>query len=146
MNRQIIPESGTAQGPVESFEVSPTLDTSSNPHAVMCMRSDHLSQNGTLVSDNVSKTLDVASQPPVLCIETGQAEAAHHPTENVSATLNCNHEQPIVCIGSDSSRPTVDEDVVPTLHVGGGVPMIASGRSALAAGRESGSSTSERES
>lgn len=34
LNREIIPEHGTAQGPVEQYEVCPTLDTSAQPHGV----------------------------------------------------------------------------------------------------------------
>lgn len=81
----------------------------------------------------------------VLCLETGQAAAAAAaaPNEDVAPTLNCNHEQPILVIGSDSSRPTCDVDVVPTLHVGGAVPMVARSSALCAQGtpRASGSST-----
>lgn len=80
---------------------------------------------------------------PVICLETGQAAAASAPNEDVAPTLNCNHEQPILVIGSDSSRATCDVDVVPTLHVGGAVPMVArsSALSAQGTPRASGSST-----
>lgn len=80
---------------------------------------------------------------PVICLETGQAAAVSAPNEDVAPTLNCNHEQPILVIGSDSSRPTCDVDVVPTLHVGGAVPMVARSSALCAQGtpRASGSST-----
>ena len=82
----------------------------------------------------------------VLCIETGQAAAASAPNDNVAPALNCNHEQPILVIGSDSSRPTCEVDLVPTLHVGGAVPMVAESSALYAheTPRESASSTSGR--
>lgn len=62
-------------------------------------------------------------------------------SENVSTTLNAAHEQPIVCMSSDTSNAAIDEDVAGTLHVGGGLPLIAAALSARGTTRESATST-----
>ena len=58
------------------------------------LKTDHLSQNGTLESFEISPTLDVASQPPV------------------------------VCITNDTSHAAIDGDLCGTLLAGGGSPAI----------------------
>ena len=56
---------------------SPTLSVSdSHAPAVLSLQTDHLSQNGTNVSEEVCKTLDVASQVPVVCMADDNAHAA----------------------------------------------------------------------
>lgn len=77
----------------------------------------HQSDGGLGIERKQAKTLDVASQPPVVCMQDGQANGGIG--ENVSTTLNASHEQPIVCMSSDTSNAAVDEDVAGTLHVGG---------------------------
>ena len=71
--------------------MSPTLTVSdSHAPAVLALQTDRLSQNGTNVSQEVYKTLDVASQVPV------------------------------ICIADDNSRAAVDVDMCGSLKVGGG--------------------------
>lgn len=100
LNREIIPENGTAQGPVESFEVCPTLDTNSQPHgvAVYALQSDGSTSTNShgdgFNDDGSAYTLNLVDRQSVVCIESGQANAAI--CEDHAPTLNCEHEQPIV--------------------------------------------------
>lgn len=59
LNREIIPENGTAQGPVEQYEVCPTLDTGSQPHAIAAYtqptRSCGCTCNGNLARRSTSR-------------------------------------------------------------------------------------------
>lgn len=125
-------------------EQSPSLTADYHNPACLCLQTDHLSQNGTNVSDNICKTLDIASQTPVVCLGSGQANAMIG--NDVSCTLNCQQEQPIVCIGSDTVNASIDSDLCGTLHVGGGTPLIVSGLSARAITRESETNTCRTES
>lgn len=56
-------------------------------------------------------------------------------------TMNADHEQPIVCMAGDNANAAIDIGIAGTLHVGGGVAMIASARSAHGTSRESGINT-----
>lgn len=77
------------------------LTGSATKRSAICMQSDHISQNGTLTSVDICKTLDVASKTPV------------------------------VCVANDTANAAVDIDACGTLLAGGGSPpMIASVRSA----------------
>lgn len=75
-------------------EQSPTLTADYHNPAVLSLQTDHLSQNGTNVSTEVCKTLDVASQVPVVCLQDGQANGGI--CDDHAPTLNAMHEQPIV--------------------------------------------------
>ena len=141
LNRQIIPEGGTARGPVETYALAPTLDASAQAHAVMtqygeevagtltarndsspcadrgqnvlCLQTDHMGQNGTNVSVEVCKTLDLASASPVMCVASGQANAEQ--TEGFSPTLNCGHDgPPVVCVTDDNANAAIDENMAGT--------------------------------
>ena len=72
----------------------------------LTLQTDHLSQNGTNVSQEVCKTLDVASQPPV------------------------------VCMASDAQNAAIDDDMAGTLLSGGGSPPIVAALSAQGTTRE----------
>lgn len=176
LNREIIPENGTAQGPVEQHEVCPTLDTAAQPHGVAvtggCLTSWDVQSKRIFDEDGVAPTLNSGDregggiQPSVLafaqntrdevriqgdgtisgalsaspgmkqttyvaalqsdgstsvnshgdgfnddgsaytlnlidrqsvvCIESGNSNAAANPSEELSPTLNCMSEQPIV--------------------------------------------------
>lgn len=75
------------------------LTGSAAKRSAICMQSDHISQNGTLTSVDICKTLDVASKTPV------------------------------VCVANDTANAAVDIDACGTLLAGGGSPpMIAVGR------------------
>ena len=97
--------------------------TYSIPGSVMILRADHLSQNGTNVTQDLCHTLDCASQTPIVCIASGQANA--ETTEGISPTLTALHEQPIICMADDNAHAAINEGVAPTLKVGGGKTLIA---------------------
>lgn len=56
-------------------EQAPTLIAGKEP-SVLSLQTDHMGQNGTNVSVDVCKTLDVASQTPVVCVADDNANAA----------------------------------------------------------------------
>jgi DNA (cytosine-5)-methyltransferase 1 len=80
MNREIIPEGGTAQGPVESYELCPTLDTHSKPHgvAVMCLQDGQA--NGGICDDH-APTLNAMHEQPIVIDRAAynQGENAAYP-------------------------------------------------------------------
>ena len=53
-------------GPLVQDDVSATLATNQD-QTLFCLQTDHMGQNGTNVSVEVCKTLDVASSTPVIC-------------------------------------------------------------------------------
>lgn len=64
------------------------------PCSAISLKTDHLTQNGTLESIEVAQTLDVASAPPVICIT------------------------------NDTSHAAIDHNLCGTLLAGGGSPPI----------------------
>lgn len=60
--------------------------------SAICLQTDHMNQNGTQTSVDICKTLDVASQTPVVCVSDDQAHSA------------------------------IDVDMAGSLKVGGGAP------------------------
>ena len=76
-------------------EQSPSLTADyHNPAVTYMLQVDHMSQNGGNVSVEVSKTLDVGSQTPIVCLQDGQANGGI--CDDHAPTLNAMHEQPIV--------------------------------------------------
>lgn len=76
--------------------------------------------------------------PIVMATAAANAEIA----EDCSPTLlgeTC--ERPIVCMASDAPNAAIDDDLAGTLHVGGGLPLIASARCARTTARASTTST-----
>ena len=65
LNRQIIPEHGTAQGPVESLELTPCLDTN-GPHAV-CIGS---TQANAAINHELCATLDHGNNHPLIFLNS----------------------------------------------------------------------------
>lgn len=64
-------------------EQSPTLTIDHNPVVMafdttqaICLQADHIGQNGKQTSVEICKTLDVASQTPVVCVSDDQAHSA----------------------------------------------------------------------
>lgn len=80
LNREIIPENGTAQGPVESYETCPTLDTHSKPHgvAVVCLQDGQA--NGGICDDH-APTLNAMHEQPIVIDRAAynQGENAAYP-------------------------------------------------------------------
>lgn len=100
INRQMETES-TAQGKPESFEIAPTLDTST-PHTVVSLQTDHLSQNGTNVSVEVCKTLDTASGvPAVMCMASGSSHAEIGYDIATTQAARQYKDPPIICVPDD---------------------------------------------
>lgn len=78
-------------------DCAPCHTINANAHVpAIALQTDHMCQNGTNVSEEVCKTLDVASATPV------------------------------VCVADDNSNAATDVDMCGSLKVGGGVPWIAS--------------------
>ena len=113
-------------------------------HAALTLQTDHLSQNGTNVSQEVCKTLDVASQVPVVMTQYGSIAGTLSARADSSPCAD--RGQNIVCMADDNTHAAVDIDLCGSLKVGGGQPLIAtgktsSGRSAQETTRASATST-----
>lgn len=86
-----------------------------------CFQTDHMGQNGRNHSVEVCKTLDVASQTPVVYTQYG---------ENLAETITARHDsspcadrgQNVICVSDDQANSAISLDVSGTLKVGGGVP------------------------
>ena len=81
LNRQIIPEHGTAQGPVESLEVTPCLDTN-GPHAV-CMATG---QANAETMRGMSPPLNAAHEQPIVCTDSDGKNSANYIVRRLTPT------------------------------------------------------------
>ena len=109
-------------------------------------------QNGNVPKfGNECHTLAAKDHPPVIAIQgdgrtsTG-ANGNGYKVDGSMYTLNCTYHHSVMCMADDNARAAVDVDLCGSLKVGGGQPLIAtgktsSGRSAHETTRASATST-----
>ena len=100
-----------------SAEQSPTLTADWHNPAVLSLQTDHLSQNGTNVSVEISKTLDVASAVPVVVTQYG--DVAGSLTARADSSPCADRGQNIVCIADDNTNASINVETCGSLKVGG---------------------------
>lgn len=105
-------------------EQAPTLIAGKEP-SVLSLQTDHMGQNGTNVSVDVCKTLDVASQTPVVCMQGGDVSNTITARSNSSPTDTQGY--PVVCVADDNANAATDVDMCGSLKVGGGSAVNSNG-------------------
>lgn len=145
---------GTISG---ALSASPGMKQTTYVAALQSDGSTSVNSHGDGYNDDGSAyTLNLIDRQSVVCIESGNSNAAANPSEELSPTLNCMSEQPIVIDraafnqGANAAYPPHVEqtDVMDTLVARGphAVCTRSSGPFAPATGRESATSTSGMES
>jgi len=143
-------QGGAAKGIGFEAEQSPTLIADWHNPAVISLQTDHLSQNGTNVSYEVCKTLDVASQPPAICMArslTSNGDDVFPPlcatdgskqfidNQSVSSGRLILEERGacvnVICVSDDNAKAAIDEDMSGSLKVGGGYALASNGEEAV---------------
>lgn len=115
--------------PKVSDNVMPTMRRGGDGGTMMTvcigLQTDHLSQNGTIWSADVAKTLDT-QQPSAVCIASGQANA-EATLDGSTPTLTTLHEAPILAYSmvercgkpGGGKGPLLQEDVSSTIRAEG---------------------------
>lgn len=83
LNRQIVSEGGTAQGPVETYELCPTLDTHSKPHGTAyAVRTANSGANGHGIAENVAHTVATSHPEAVAFAQNSRDEVEVKPDDD----------------------------------------------------------------
>ena len=127
LNRQIIPSGSTAQGPVETFECSPTLDASTSVHGVMAFDPTQVTSpvNRSTPEPEVCHTMPAQAVPPTICIQGAgetslNSNGAGYSEDGTCYTLNTLDRHAVFCAANTTAGASIDDDMCGALLAEGG--------------------------